>query len=147
MHSHHHQHDLIPSLNDCIIVLDVFERWSCNPLQQSFLYRLLNGDVKCFVIGVSELIDAVDGLEKRVKSRHSQIVIYACEDVECEEGELLNRQATAITHFMNVQGRKDGRGKKNSRSNDHVMQVEQVVELMALPVYDQDIESIWKEIR
>ena len=31
-------------------------------------------------------MDAVDGLEKRVKSRHSQIVIYACEDVQCQEG-------------------------------------------------------------
>ena len=146
MHSHHQQHDLVSSLNDCIIVLDVFERWSCNPLQQSFLYRLLNGDVKCFVIGVSELMDAVDGLEKLgVKSRHSQMVIYACEDVEWEENELMSRQAMAITHFMNGQGRREGRGKKNSRSNDHVIQVEQVVELMAQPVYDQDVESISKE--
>jgi hypothetical protein len=145
MHSHHQQHDLVSSLDACIIVLDVFERWSCNPLQQSFLYRLLNGDVKCFVIGVSELMDAVDGLEKRVKSRHSQMVIYACEDVEWEERELMNRQAMAITHFMNGQERREGRGKKNSRSNEHVIQVEQVVELMAQPVYDQDVESLSKE--
>jgi hypothetical protein len=144
IHAHQQQNDLLtPSYT--IIVLDVFERWSYNPLQQPFLYRVLNGDVKCFVIGVSELMDAVDGLEKRVKSRHSQMVIYACEDVQYQEDELLNRHVTAITQFMNTQKNtvgKPGRMKGRPKSVNQIIQVEQVLALTSHPTYDQDVDSI-----
>ena len=148
IHAHQQQDDHILTTNYTIIVLDVFERWSCNPLQQPFLYRLLDGDVGCFVIGVSELMDAVDGLEKRVKSRHSQIVIYACEDVKCQEDELLNRHVTAITQFMNTQKDAVGkarRGKGRPKSVNTTIQANQVLALISQPTYDQDVESISRE--
>ena len=148
IHAHQQQNDPALTSNYTIIVLDVFERWSCNPLQQPFLYRLLNGDVKCFVIGVSELMDAVDGLEKRVKSRHSQIVIYACEDVQCQESELLNRHVTAITQFMNTQRNtieKPKRMKGRPKSVNPTLKMEQVLALLSQPTYDQDVGSISRE--
>lgn len=148
IHAHQQQNDLALTSNYVIIVLDVFERWSCNPLQQPFLYRLLNGDTKCFVIGVTELMDAVDGLEKRVKSRHSQIVIYACEDVHCQESELLSRRVTAITQFMNTQRNiieRPKRAKGRPKSVNSTIEMEQVLALVSQPTYDQDIESISRE--
>lgn len=59
------------------VVLDVFDRWAANPLQQPFLYQLLNGEHRLCVIGLAQRSDALECLEKRVRSRHSQIVIYA----------------------------------------------------------------------
>lgn len=66
-----------PSTYYSFVVLDVFDRWAANPLQQPFLYQLLNGEHRLCVIGLAQCSDALECLEKRVRSRHSQIVIYA----------------------------------------------------------------------